>query len=272
MTDESTTGVPDERPRPTPRPTAQARPGTPGRPSPRPRVAGSRRDREEPGTGMTREQAAPGLRASARKAAGGDAAPRSRPSRGGSSSSAPSAVRTGRRLSALALVLALLCALTAAGAGFLLWQRLKPSHVDPSVLTAGRSGVEALFAYDYRDSEGSVERKLAVLTGELREQYETDLSQGGILDTYEQVSATTSYEVVDVGLQQINEAQDTATVVVFGKYVAKSATTGQQPAPEGSGCEVSPDGAQACTQTVRVAMIQVDGEWKINELTVLTSS
>ena len=78
-----------------------------------------------------------------------------------------------------------------------------------------------------------MESKLAVLTGELREQYETDLSQGGILDTYEQVSATTSYEVVDVGLQQINEAQDTATLVVFGKYVVKSATTGQEPAPAG---------------------------------------
>ncbi len=169
-------------------------------------------------------------------------------------------------------MLALLCVAAAAGAGFLLWQRLNPSYVNTSVLAATRSGVEALYAYDYRDSEGSVESKLAVLTGELREQYETDLSKGGILDTYEQVSATTSYEVVDIGLQQINEAQDTATVVVFGRYVAQSATTGQQAAPEGSGCEVSPDGAQACTQTVRMAMIQVEGEWKINELTVLTSS
>jgi hypothetical protein len=140
------------------------------------------------------------------------------------------------------------------------------------VLAATRSGVEALYAYDYKDSEGSVERKLAVLTGELREQYEADLSTGGILDTYEQVSATTSYEVVDVGLQRINEAQDTATLVVFGKYVVKSATSGQEPAPEGSECEVSPDGAQACTQTVQVGVVRTDGEWKISELTLLTTS
>ena len=169
-------------------------------------------------------------------------------------------------------MLALLCALTAAGAGFLLWQRLNPSSVDTSVLAAARSGVQALYAYDYRDSEGSVERKLAVLTGELREQYETDLSDGGILDTYEQVSATTSYEVVDVGLQRINEAQDTATLVVFGKYVVKSATTGQEPAPDGSECEVAPDGGQACTQTVQVGVVKVDGDWKISELTLLTTS
>ena len=65
---------------------------------------------------------------------------------------------------------------------------------------------------------------------------------------------------------------DTATLVVFGNYVVKSATTGQEPAPQGSECEVSPDGAQSCTQTVQVGVVQVDGEWKINELTLLTTS
>ncbi len=115
-------------------------------------------------------------------------------------------------------------------------------------------------------------RKLDVLTGELREQYETDLSSGGILETYEQVSATTSYEVVDVGLQRINEAQDNATLVVFGQYVVESVTTGSQAAPEGSECEVPPEGAQSCTQTVQVGVVQVDGEWKIHELTLLTTS
>ncbi|MDP9459686.1 MAG: hypothetical protein M3Q22_05320 [Actinomycetota bacterium] len=188
------------------------------------------------------------------------------------SSSTAAADGAGRRISGLVLVLALLCTLAAAGAGFLLWQRLNPSHVDTSVLSATRSGVQALYAYDYRDSEGSVARKLDVLTGELREQYETDLSSGGILETYEQVSATTSYEVVDVGLQRINEAQDTATLVVFGQYVVESATTGSQAAPEGSECEVTPEGAQSCTQTVQVGVVQVDGEWKIDELTLLTTS
>ena len=276
MTDIPTSGTPGEQPRLTPRP----RPGS-ARPTPRPRVAGSRRDREDtdivvpkafPAPAATAPVAAP--RASARKAraAAGAEAPATRAGRGGSSSASSSAGRTGRRLSALALVLTLLSLVAAAGAGFLLWQRLNPSYVSTSVLAATRSGVEALYAYDYRDSEGSVESKLAVLTGELREQYETDLSQGGILETYEQVSATTSYEVADVGLQQINEAQDTATLVVFGNYVVKSATTGQEPAPQGSECEVSPDGAQSCTQTVQVGVVQVDGEWKINELTLLTTS
>jgi co-chaperonin GroES (HSP10) len=169
-------------------------------------------------------------------------------------------------------VLALLCLAAAAGAGVLLWQRTHPAHVDSSVFAATRSSIQALYAYDYQKSEESIEGKLAVLTGDLRQQYEEDLSQGGIIDTYEQVSATTSYEVVDVGLQQINEEQDDATLVVFGQYVVQSATSGQEPAPEGSECQVTPEGAQSCTQTVQVGVVQVDGEWKIDELTLLTTS
>ena len=59
---------------------------------------------------------------------------------------------------------------------------------------------------------------------------------------------------------------------MFGNYVVKSATTGQEPAPQGSECEVSPDGAQSCTQTVQVGLVRIDGEWKISELTLLTTS
>jgi hypothetical protein len=195
-------------------------------------------------------------------------------SSGGPRTSAAAADAGGarRRVPALVLVLALLCALAAAGAGVLLWQRLKPTHVDASIFAATRSGIEAVYAYDYEDSAGSVQGKLDVLTGDLREQYEQDLTEGGIIDTYEQVSATTRYEVLDVGLQQVNEAQDTATVVVFGQYVVESVNSGTQPAPEGSECQVTPGGAQSCTQTVRVTVVDVDGEWKISELTLLTTS
>jgi hypothetical protein len=170
------------------------------------------------------------------------------------------------------VVLALLCTLAAAGAGVLLWQRLHPASVDSSIFAAARSGIEAVYAYDYKDSEGSIKGKLAVLTGDLREQYEQDLTQGGIIDTYEQVSATTRYEVLDVGLKNVNKAQDTATLVVFGQYVVESVNSGTQPAPEQSGCQVTPGGAQSCTQTVRVTLMDVDGAWKISELTLLTTS
>jgi hypothetical protein len=238
----------DGRSRPTPRPRPAARP------SPRSRVAGRRRERDE--------VAAP-------RTAVSTATARPRKPRTPTTPVSPE-TNTARRLPVLALVLALLCLL--AGAGVLLWQRLNPTHVDSSVFAAARDGVRALYAYDYRDSEGSVQGKLDVLTGDLRDQYEEDLGQGGIIDTYEQVSATTSYEVLDVGLQQINDAQDTATLVVFGQYVVKSVNSGEQPAPEGSECQVTPEGAQSCTQTVQVHVTRVDGDWKISELTLLTTS
>jgi hypothetical protein len=184
----------------------------------------------------------------------------------------PAAARRRRSPGALALVLALLCVAALAAGGFLLRQRLNPDHVDPTIFSAARSGVQALYAYDYKDSDGSIKRKLDVLTGDLHDQYKKDLAQGGIIDTYKQVSATTSYEVLDVGLQQVNDAQDTATVVVFGEYVVKSVNTGEQPAPQGSECTVTADGAQSCTQTVRVRITKVDGSWKINDLTLLTTS
>jgi hypothetical protein len=289
------TETPENRPRPTPKP----RPAATVRPSPKPRVAGSRRERED--TQVASSSIAPStiapstissttVSSTARPAA----EPRSKArasgavtgtktsTRGASTAAGAAARSTGtraaataagrRRLPALVLVLALLCLMAAAGAGVLVWQRLNPGYVDASIFSAARSGVQALYAYDYRDSEGSVQGKLDVLTGDLREQYEEDLSQGGIIDTYEQVSATTSYEVLDVGLQQVNEAQDTATVVVFGQYVVESVNSGEQPAPEGSECQVTPEGAQSCTQTVQVRVVQVDGEWKISELTLLTTS
>ena len=120
-------------------------------------------------------------------------------------------------------------------------------------------------------SESAV-AKLAVLTGDLRSQYQKDLSQGGIVDTYKQVSATTSYEVVDVGLVQIDDAQDAATLVVFGQYVVKSANSGTQQAPQGSECTVTSDGAQSCTQTVQLHEVKVHGDWKIDDVSLKTTS
>ncbi|RBY93110.1 hypothetical protein [Blastococcus sp. TF02A-30] len=245
------TQTPEDRSRPTPRPrpTPQARAA---RPSPRPRVAGSRREREEAPVAAS---TATGRRTAAREPAG-----------------TPAAEGDRRRFPALAALLAVLCLVAAAGVAWLTYERLNPRYVDPSVFSAARSAVEDLYAYDYQDSEGSVQRKLAVLTGDLREQYEAELGQGGIIETYEQVSATTSYEVLDVALQDVNDAQDTATVVVFGSYVAKSVTSGNGEAPEGSECSVTPEGAQSCVQTLRIRLLQVDGDWKISELTQLTTS
>jgi hypothetical protein len=273
-------GSPDERtrrPSPRPRPAPGARPGATPRPTPRPRVAGSRREREDDEQ-QAATAAAPAAHATgatgATDATDATDAPRGASARRAARRRAETDARPRRRRRGrlTALVLALLCVLGLAGGGWLLWERLHPGYVDPTVFSAARSEVQALYAFDYSDAEGSVQRKLDVLTGDLKEQYRQDLSTGGIIDTYQQVSATTSYDVAEVGLQQVNPAQDQATVVVFGQYVVKSVNSGSQQAPSGSECTVTDDGAQACTQTVQMTMTKVGGDWKISELTLLTTS
>jgi hypothetical protein len=219
-------------------------------------VAGSRRERDEPGPipGIVEDRSEP-RRASAR---------RERPVGAVAVDDAP-------RGQALPIVLLVLVVAAAAIGGWLLWERLNPSSVRESVLADTREAVGALYAYDYRDSEGSVQGKLDVLTGDLRDQYAKDLESGGIIDTYEQVSATTRYEINDIGLKRINQAQDSATLLVFGRYVIESVTSGEQEAPEGSACDVTPQGAQACTQILRLDVVDDDGEWKIEDYAVLAS-
>jgi hypothetical protein len=261
----------DERPRPTPRP----RPGGgAARPTPRPRVAGSRRERDEAAAAAPRPAGQPATaRPSSRdKKPSADRIVTAPAARVPAGPAAGARAPRGASSRVLVLALAVLCVAALAVGGFLLKQRLSPSYVDSAIFSSARSGVQALYAYDYKDSDGSVQRKLDVLTGDLRDQYKKDLGQGGIIDTYKQVSATTSYQVLDVGLQQVNDAQDTATVVVFGEYVVKSVNTGEQAAPQGSECTVTANGAQSCTQTVRVRITKVNGDWKISELTLLTTS
>ncbi|WP_040338563.1 hypothetical protein [Candidatus Blastococcus massiliensis] len=237
-------------------------------------MAGSRRDRDDPApagddlapTEGAATSAAPTPEASSRPASSA----RPRTSRAAGSSPAGTTTTARRRVPVLALTLALLCLITAAGAGLLLWQRLNPTTVNPEIFAAARNGVEALYAYDYEDSEGSIQRKLDVTTGELREQQEQTW-QDTLVDQYEQASAKGRYDVTDVGLQQVNEAQDTATLVVFGELVVESTNAGTQPAPPGSECRTA-TGTSACIYTLRVTVVQVDGEWKLSEAIILSTS
>ncbi|WP_029433474.1 hypothetical protein [Blastococcus sp. URHD0036] len=229
-------------------------PATPDRPAPGPRPSGTgasaRRERRA-GTGTVPARAERAAR---------DA----RPAR---AETVPA--RRGRRVGLVA-VLSVLCLLAAVAAGLLLWQRPDRTYVDPEIFTAAEDSVEAVYRYDYEDSDGSVAGQLDVLTGDLRSQYEAE-AQGALIDTYEQVSATIRYDVRDVAVQQVDEEQDEATLVVFGQLVAKSVNTGTQPAPEGSECVVTADGEQSCVRTVQIRLVHEDDAWKISELTVLTT-
>ena len=175
MADSPTSAV--RRPAP-----AHARVPAPGGAAPRPDAAAPRR-RQPPGArGGRRGRGTPGRgrrpppARSGRDAPAGDQPGPRRPARGRRRRRAR---RPRRRVPALvAGPRAALRRSRAAGGGLLLWQRLNPSYVDPSIFSPARSEVQALYAYDYKDSDGSVQRKLDVLTGDLRDQYKKDLRPG----------------------------------------------------------------------------------------------
>ena len=47
-------------------------------------------------------------------------------------------------------------------------------------------------------------------------------------------------------------------------------TASREPAEQE--CQVTPEGAQSCVQTLQARTVRIDAEWRIEELTVLTSS
>ena len=61
-------------------------------------------------------------------------------------------------------------------------------------------------------------------------------------------------------------------MAVLGRYAVESGDGGARAPPQGSECTVTPEGAQSCTQTVQVAMTQVDGDWRTSDLTLPTTS
>lgn len=112
---------------------------------------------------------------------------------------------------------------------------------------------------------------LDVLTGELRDQFETDLD-AQVVPSYLEVSATTRVDNITVGLQSINDEQTEAVVVAYGMFVVKSVVSGQQGSPEGSECAVTPQGEDACVQTLQLNLDKVDGTWLVNAVTTITTA
>lgn len=172
----------------------------------------------------------------------------------------------------MVVVLSVLTLFAAAALAALVVERATtPPRVDPTLLPAAEAAYEAMYTFDYTDPAGSVEATLSVLTGELRDRFEADLD-AQLVPSYLEVSATTRVDNIVVGLQDINEPQTEAVVVAYGTFVVKSVDSGQQAAPEGSECAVTPDGADACAQTLRLDLVKDDGSWLVSAVTTLTTS
>ena len=175
-------------------------------------------------------------------------------------------------VSLVLVVLAVLTLLAATAVTVLIVERVTtPPRLDPELLPAAEDAYSAMYSFDYTEPEASVEATLAVLTGELREQFQADLD-AQVVPSYLEVSATTRVDNITVGLQSINDEQIEAVVVAYGTFVVKSTVSGQQGTPEGSECAVTPDGAEACVQTLQLNLEKVDGIWLVSAVTTITTA
>ena len=156
---------------------------------------------------------------------------------------------------ALALVLALLCLAAAAGGGLPALAAAEP-HLRGLVDLRRRPRRRARRSTPTttRTPRAASQGKLDVLTGDLREQYEEDLGAGR---DHRHLRA-------GVGDDQLRGARRRAAAGQRGpghrhprrlravrRRVGEQRRPGRR--PEGSECQVTPEGAQSCTQTVQVA-------------------
>lgn len=176
------------------------------------------------------------------------------------------------RVSLVLVVLSVLTVLAAVAVTLLVVQRVNtPPGLDPELLPAAADAYSAMYTFDYTDPDGSTAASLAVLTGDLRTQFEQDLNDQ-VVQSYLDVSATTRVDNITVGLQAINDEQTQAVVIAYGTFVVKSVNSGQQASPAGSECAVTDDGADACVQTLQLNLDKVDGTWLVSAVTTLTTS
>ena len=177
-----------------------------------------------------------------------------------------------RRVNLALSVLSLLAVVAAVAVTLLVIERVTtPPRLDPDLLPAAEAAYSAMYSFDSTDADASVADTLAVLTGDLRAQFEDDLA-ADVVPAYLEVSATTRVDNIRVGLQDVNDEQTEAVVVAYGMFVVKSVNSGQEAAPAGSECAVTDDGADACVQTLRLNLELVDGTWLVSAVTTLTTA
>lgn len=150
----------------------------------------------------------------------------------------------------LAVTLAVLFAILAAGLGLLLAGREGgDGRVDDVRSAAGEFGA-ALVTYDHREPEVHRDQVLALATGSFRTEYE-DAFDRGLGDIISEVEAISEGFVDDVYVSDLDEERAEAIVVV----------------------DIEHDGAGGPRSLFDVyfllALVEVDGQWKVDQVTDL---
>lgn len=157
----------------------------------------------------------------------------------------------GRRGAALvaAVTLAVVFAVAAAALAVLLAQRSNDSGTEDLRAAAGRFG-EALVTYDYHDPSAHRDAVLGFATGSFREEYETAFDQG-LSKLITEVKAVSTGYIKDVYLSAVDQERAQAIVVVD---IEHQGTSGPSTLHD---------------VYFRLTMVQVGGEWKVDQVTDL---
>lgn len=158
--------------------------------------------------------------------------------------------RPRRPLLVLAITLAVLFAVAAAVLGVVAASRGDGDDRLQAVReAAGRFG-EALVTYDYHDPDAHRSAVLGLSTGSFRQEYEDAFDQG-LADVITEVEATSTGFVKDVYVSEVDEERAQAIVVVDIEHT-------------GSG------GPRTLFDIYfRLTFVEVDGEWKVDQVTDL---
>lgn len=155
----------------------------------------------------------------------------------------------GRAPLVLAVSLAVVFAIAAAVLGVLLAGAGGDDDADELRQVAGRFG-EVLLTYDHRDPETHRDAVLRMATGSFREEYEAAFDQG-LSQLITEAQATSTGFVKDVFITEIDDERALAIIVAD---VEHEGTGGSNPLYD---------------IYVRLTMVRVGGEWKVDQVTDL---
>ncbi|HWH27825.1 MAG TPA: hypothetical protein VNU26_02485, partial [Mycobacteriales bacterium] len=166
----------------------------------------------------------------------------------------PAAERRRRGVALLPAVGAAVAVVLLALIGWLGWQLREQAQADQAreeSLEAARDAARVLFSYSHESLEDDFQAGLDVATGEFREEYERTTREV-VQPVAEQYDAVVEAEVVEASI--VSAEPDRAVALVFLNQTATNTRI---------------EGPRIDQSRVRMVLREVDGEWRVAEVTAL---
>ncbi|MGH8876537.1 MAG: Hsp70 family protein [Stackebrandtia sp.] len=117
-------------------------------------------------------------------------------------------------------------------------------RVDPKLLSDSRHAVEALFSYDYRSMDDSIDNASEFTTGKFREKHRKTME--GVRESAENEKATVEADTLDIGV--VETSDDSVEILAFINQTVRNKNI---------------EGSRVDESRVALTMVQVDSQWKV---------